>query len=165
MKDYFMIKGYEGFYSISTDGEIINCNNMRVVKQHISTKGYPQVRLNRYGITKQVRVHRLLAETFIPNPNNYPVVNHIDGNKENNNIHNLEWTTISGNVGHAWGAGLNECRGSHNGRALLNDEKVIEILKLKKQGKMNKEIAVEFGVSPNAISSIVNGKTWTHITR
>lgn len=74
----------------------------KILKQSITTKGYLQVVLSREGKSNWYKVHRLVAQTFIPNPENKPQVNHIDGNKINNNINNLEWCTNSENQIHAF---------------------------------------------------------------
>lgn len=76
--------------------------------QHISDKGYKVVSLTKRDMPdKSIPVHRLVAMAFIPNPNNLPQVNHIDGNKENNNVENLEWCDNSYNQIHAYKHGLN----------------------------------------------------------
>ena len=79
------------------------CQNRkpRKIKSRIGTIGYLCVDLNFDGVWKQKYIHRLIAETFIPNPENKPTVNHKDGNKLNNNISNLEWNTYSENNQHA----------------------------------------------------------------
>lgn len=70
------------------------------------SKGYEIVDLYKNGKRKTVRVHRLVAEAFIPNNDNKPEVNHIDGNKHNNNVDNLEWVTKKENCRHAWNNNL-----------------------------------------------------------
>lgn len=108
------IKGYEGLYIVSNLGNIksldrlIICRNNhlrkiygRVLKQFKINSGYYTIKLWTSNKFKQILVHRLVAETFIPNPNCLPEVNHKDGNKENNCINNLEWVTKSENVQHA----------------------------------------------------------------
>lgn len=85
------IKGYEGKYSVTRDGKVIsyfNKNKPRVLKTTLNHKGYKMVRLGR---KKNKAVHRAVAETWIPNPNNMETVNHKDENKLNNNVENLEW--------------------------------------------------------------------------
>lgn len=115
------IPNYEGYYQISNlgrvkslDREIINVNGKiflrkgKVKAQMIDKGGCKRVNLYKDGILKCCPVHRLVAKTFIPNPENKPEVNHIDGNKQNNSVYNLEWCTRSENQQHAWNIGLKE---------------------------------------------------------
>ena len=76
-----------------------------ILKASIDSVGYPVVGLNKEGNVKTVRVHRLVAEAFIPNPENFRVINHIDSDKTNNRIDNLEWCTHRHNTIHAVNAG------------------------------------------------------------
>lgn len=78
----------------------------KILSQSITSKGYLNCGITHDGKTKTMRVHRLVAETFIPNTENKPQVNHIDGNKINNSVNNLEWNTSTENVRHAWRTGL-----------------------------------------------------------
>lgn len=99
------IPGYEGFYQASSFGNIRS--RYRVLKPQQCTNGYLFVCLSVRGKVSQHRVHRLVAMTFIDNPNNYPEVNHIDEDKTNNNISNLEWISVY----------LNRMHGTRNKRA------------------------------------------------
>ena len=90
------IMGYEGLYQVSNFGRIKRTNDY-ILKPWI-TRGYCYVSLSNNGILKKYRVHKLVAQTFIPNPNNLPIVNHIDENKSNNRVDNLEWCTQYENV-------------------------------------------------------------------
>ena len=117
------IKGYEGLYQVSNLGNvrsldaIINCKGAkgidehirygRILKKYIGTTGYYSVNLSKNSKVKIMRVHRLAAIAFIPNPNKYRLINHIDGNKLNNNIENLEWCDYSHNLREAHRLGLN----------------------------------------------------------
>lgn len=86
------IKGYEGIYQISSEGEIYNVREFKTVSTFIKNDGYVCVALtDGNGKVKQHRVHRLVALAFVPNPNNENVVRHIDGNKTNNSVTNLIW--------------------------------------------------------------------------
>ena len=118
-KQWKEIKGYEGKYIISNFGEVIslprtkqnNSNKQYVEPREIcryinKRNGYVYVHLCNDGEERTIRLHRLVAETFIPNPNKLPQINHIDGNKENNRIDNLEWCTASENEKHAYKIGL-----------------------------------------------------------
>lgn len=93
-------------YIITDTGEVFSCNYHRcgkakIIKQHLRGK-YLCVRLYKNKLSYNKLVHRLVAETFIPNPENKEQVNHIDGNKLNNNLSNLEWSTRSENMKHAY---------------------------------------------------------------
>lgn len=94
------ITGYENLYKVSNLGEIYSVRSKRKLKNALNTKKYVQTFLCNDSGYKICRVHRLVAQEFIPNPENMPQVNHIDGNKQNNNVTNLEWTTNSLNQLH-----------------------------------------------------------------
>jgi hypothetical protein len=107
------IKGYEGLYVVNERGEIkalkrkVKKGNSYVTKPEVylklkeNEKGYLKVRLSKNGKAKTYRVHRIVAEAFLENPNNYKEVNHIDENKTNNNVNNLEWCTREQNIEHS----------------------------------------------------------------
>lgn len=98
------IEGFEGLYQISSNGKVISANGIR--ETEISKNGYERITLWKKGKGKHYSIHRLVAMAFIPNPNNYEFVNHIDGNKLNNRAENLEWCNLSQNVQHAYRTGL-----------------------------------------------------------
>ena len=113
------IEGYEGYYEVSNlggansfdrtvkrrDGINIKIKG-RAMKLIINNKGYCETSLCKLCISTNKRLHRLVAEAFIPNQENKPCVNHKDGNKSNNNVDNLEWCTHKENMKHAWDTGL-----------------------------------------------------------
>lgn len=103
------IIGYEGLYKISNLGRIISISRFsfsgRLLKEkfrklNLTKKNYYNIILVKDGNYKSYQLHRLLAINFIPNPNNYPCVNHIDGNSMNNSLDNLEWVTYRENNSH-----------------------------------------------------------------
>lgn len=96
------IKGYEGIYLVSDKGNIKRKGINKNRKFNISRCGYAMVTLYKNGIVKNILVHRIVAQAFLPNFNNLPQVNHIDGNKLNNNIENLEWCTAKDNILHTY---------------------------------------------------------------
>lgn len=107
------IKNYEGLYEVSNLGKVKSLSKRKgfiettdIVLKPRNIKGYLSVHLSKKGITKNLLIHRLVALAFIPNPEDKPEVNHIDGNKKNNCVSNLEWVTKSENDLHAYKLGL-----------------------------------------------------------
>lgn len=117
------IDGYEGIYEVSSFGRIKSLERIiknsgtrsgysklkeRILTPRVNKKrhGYYEISLKKNGMEKRYKVHRLVAMAFIPNPEGKPEVNHIDGNKSNNSILNLEWVTSKENKQHAWQTGL-----------------------------------------------------------
>ena len=88
MKD---VVGYEGLYAVTSCGKVWSYRNKKFLEPHISNRGYFRVNLYKDGKMNHYSVHRLVAEAYIPNPDNLPQVNHKDENKTNNCIQNLEW--------------------------------------------------------------------------
>lgn len=104
------VVGYEEYFKVSSFGKVFSKRSNKILKQHTRKDRRKTVstRLEgRDGPTLCFKVHRLVAEAFIPNPENKPQVNHKDGNPSNNNLSNLEWNTVSENVQHAFDTGLN----------------------------------------------------------
>lgn len=104
------IKNFEGLYEVSNTGLIksLHCGKEKILKQVIRSNNYPYyfIGLLKNGERKYFAVHRLVAQAFISNPNNYEQVDHLDGNKLNNNVDNLEWVTPKENTNRAWNKGL-----------------------------------------------------------
>lgn len=96
--EWKLIEGFDGIYSVSNYGEVRNNKTGKLMKLRKNEKGYLRTSLTKNGNQKSVRVHRLVAQAFIPNPENKPQVNHIDFNKENNCVSNLEWVTNQENA-------------------------------------------------------------------
>lgn len=97
------IEGYEGKYQVSNTGQVRSLNYRRsgeskLLKQDTTNNGYKRVYLSKNGENKRYLIHRLVAMTFIPNPDNLPIVNHKDEDKTNNNVNNLEWCTHEYNM-------------------------------------------------------------------
>ncbi len=126
--------------------------------------GYLTVHLRKNDGTlgKHRKVHRLVAEAFLENPENKPQVNHIDGNKENNNVENLEWVTASENIIHAVSKKLRvAAKGECHSQAKLNEESVIEIKRrYSLRGISQKKLGEIYNVSQSQISRIIRNERW-----
>jgi hypothetical protein len=133
-----------------------------ILKPNPDKNNYLHVILYKNKIKHTKNIHRLVAIAFIPNLKGLPDVNHIDGNKFNCHVNNLEWCTKSYNSKHAYDNNLISAIGEKNGQAKLTDKEVIEIRELK--GKFSQQkISEMFGVSRQLISFIHLRKNWTHI--
>lgn len=95
------IPDLEGLYQVNPKGQVRNRRG-RILKARCRKDGYYQINITKSGKRKTLSVHRVVAEVFIPNPNNYPQVNHIDRNLSHNNKENLEWCTASENMRQTW---------------------------------------------------------------
>lgn len=105
MKTWFPLNNFPG-YEITAGGRVRCAKTKKVKKQSLSDGGYFRVSITKDSKESTMRVHRLVAETFLPNPDNKPYVNHKDGNKQNNKRSNLEWCSQKENVNHAIDTGL-----------------------------------------------------------
>ena len=99
------VKGYEGLYSIDTLGRVYSYKSKRYLAGGSLAYGHQIVCLRRDGAGKNHAVHRLVAEAFIPNPDNLPIVHHVDENPKNNRVDNLQWCTQKENVHHCIASG------------------------------------------------------------
>lgn len=111
------IEGYEGLYQVSNIGRVRSLRNNIILKSKIERSGYERVILSVNNIHKDYYIHRLVANAFIPNPNNYPIVNHKDENITNNRVDNLEWCTQEYNINYGTG---NKKRGLSNTNGKLS---------------------------------------------
>ncbi len=172
------IINYNGLYEISSfervrglDRRVVRKNKGflkikgRILRPAISSSGYLSVSLSKNSRGLTHNIHRLMAEHFIDNPNNYKCVNHLDGNKLNNNIPNLEWCTYSQNSIHAHNSGLmdNKAKGSKSYLSKLNEDDVKNIKKMIRKGLSNKKIKTFYDIDVSTISSIKIGRTWSHV--
>lgn len=169
------IEGYMGIYQISSKGRVkrlagiclAKAGTYRTVKESILTNfpnksrcNYLYVNLNNNGI-KQFRVHRLVAMHFIDNPKNLEQVNHIDGDKNNNTVDNLEWCTNQENMDHARKTNLFKPRfGKNAPNTKLNEEQVKEIKDRLNNKESGRSISKDFNISEGMISLIKHNKNW-----
>jgi hypothetical protein len=168
------IPGYEGRYEMDRDGNVYALfpfkgqPSGRKMNTFRDSLGYVKLSLTHNGQMKQHTVHRLLMLTWCPIENAHErEVNHIDGNKGNNDLSNLEWVTRRENMLHAhfviksWTH--SQVKGEQINTAKLTEDKVREIRRLFKDGQTFQDLAVKFGVTPSNISYIVRGLTWRHV--
>lgn len=151
------------YYTINDLGEIFSDNSGLMKSRNKGDTTYKIVNLSKIDGSKQTfRVHRLVLMAFKPNENmNSLEVNHLDGDKSNNRLENLEWCTKSENQKHAFKTGLNEgSRGEKSNFAKLSKEDIKAIFGLRKLGKTQREIAENFNCTRSNISYILNKKTW-----
>nr|WP_320057866.1 HNH endonuclease [uncultured Bacteroides sp.] len=107
MENWRFVEGNED-YMVSDQGRVLSlkCNETRIMKVDVKNRGYGSIKLCTRGLLIRNLVHRLVAKNFLPNPKNLPEVNHLDGNKLNNRVENLEWCDHYDNVQHALLHGL-----------------------------------------------------------
>jgi hypothetical protein len=165
MIEWKSVKDYENHFSVSNTGLFRNDRTNKVLKQTIHKTGYYLVSTKpngKYGKAKTFRVHREIAIAFLPNIDNKPTVNHIDGNKLNNSISNLEWATHKEQVIHAIENNLvNTLMGSNCHFSRLTDEQVKQVLD--NPHIKNIEFARLFNIDRSAISKLRSGKNWKHL--
>ena len=142
-------------YLVYNDGRIWSNKTHRFMKQ-CSNGQYLKVALCIKGKLKQFLVHRLVAKAFVPNPENKREVNHIDGNKTNNKVSNLEWVTASENQTHAVKTGLKK-HGTDLWNGKFNKEQVIDIIKQHQNGVPCYVLGRKYGCDKTTISAICRG--------
>lgn len=154
------IKDFED-YLISDSGVVIKSSSGRAMSQHVCNHGYPYVFLTKQKKRYIKKVHRLLMEAFVPNPENKATVNHINGIKTDNRLSNLEWATVAENVRHAYANNLGKPpKGEHHCCAILTEDAVRDIRKYK---HTHKHYSLKYGVTEGAILRVIHRKTWKHI--
>ena len=179
MKTWKDVKGFEGFYQISDYGDVKSLDrfdgirkiNGRNIKPSLKQNGYMQIGLRKEGKRKWFSIHRLVAIHFLDNPENKPQVNHIDCNKQNNNVKNLEWVTAQDNYRHAQVNGLmNPPKGENHpyyglfGERSKSAKKVVRYNKETGEKKLYnaKILAKSDGFDVTSISKCCNKKQKTH---
>lgn len=140
-------------------GIMCNLKDMYYAGRKVKGKKYLSIGLSS-TINKHLKIHRMVGEVFIPNPNNYDQINHINAIHDDNRAVNLEWCTGEMNRAHAAQMGLIPCK-EQMPAAKLNMEKVREIRRLYKEGAgSQRSLAKEFGVTKTAIAVIVRNEGW-----
>lgn len=150
------IEGFNGRYQISNLGRVksLNYNNTKqekILVNSLSNRGYYRVSLSLEGQVKQYNVHRLVAEAFIPNPNQLPFINHIDENRTNNNVDNLEWCSVQYN--NTYGTALDKRRISQN--------KPVRCIETQQVFESAKQAGLLLDINPSSISKCCRGQRKT----
>lgn len=157
------VTGFEGLYTIDESGNVYSVRNKRPIKPVLFPSGYEYVHLCKNGNSKIIRLHRLVAEHFIPNPHDYKQVNHINGVKTDNYASNLEWCNSYQNMKHAQETGLFKTAGEDNPSAKLKWKDVHAIRKEYVKGSKEHgthALAKKYNVTNVMISKIVRGECW-----
>lgn len=173
-EEWLPVVDYEEWYSVSNLGRVKRTKAGRatfagkIIKQRVSRKGYMVLHLTRNSVSREFRVHCLVAAAFIGPRSDKMQINHIDGQKDNNHANNLEYVTQSENMRHAFDLGLRNalhCRGRNNHLNVLTEEAVLEIYKLAHEGKIQqRRLGKMFGVHQATIRDIKFGKSWGWLT-
>ena len=147
------IEGYEGKYQVSNLGNVkslsyLGTGKEKLLKPFKTEDGYLFIGLNKNNKRKFYKIHRLVAQAFIDNPNNYPIINHKDENKRNNNMNNLEWCTIKYNINY----------GTATKRRSEKLFKPIYCLELDKYYKSVTQASEELKIKQANISAVLNGR-------
>jgi len=177
------IVGYEQHYEVSNLGRVKSkavfiphtgnwteegyIKKIKIKNLHINRYGYLHVKLCKYGQCKHHLVHRLVGMAFLPEPNKKLQINHIDGNKLNNCVTNLEWATSKENMAHAWQTGLinaDHMQGSRHPKAKITEDDVVVIRNLYQSKLATKqELSDKYGLSVASISDILYKRTWKNV--
>ena len=151
-------------YLIDTEGNIYHAVTMKKRVLKLTPNGYLEIGLKTANKSKWYRVHRLVAQHYIPNPENKPFVNHINGIKTDNRVENLEWVTHTENMKHASETGL--CpKGEMAPVSLYTDDQIRWVCKLMEDGYRNIDIEPITGVNQFTVSLIRGGTCWVHISK
>lgn len=150
-------------YEINELGQVKNKIKGNLLTPFKTTNGYLRIRISDKGA---YQLHYLIALHFIDNPNNYTEINHINGNKLDNSIENLEWSNRSLNMIHAYNKGLakntfKNNKGENHYNSKLKKEDIIKIKEMLKNNITQVEISRQFNVSKQTISNIKNNKNWS----
>ena len=160
------IDGVNKKYTIDTYGNIYDIKEKKYRKPKPNRKGYLKVSFYVNGKDKRFFVHRLVLMTFNPVDGMENLqVNHIDGNKQNNYVGNLEWCTNAENQRHAFQHGLISRKGTKNSQAKLTEKQVLEIAEMIMDGKTNKEISELFNICSETVSTIRTKRHWKDVLK
>lgn len=184
MEIYLPILGYERLYEVSNYGNIRSLDKFqdfplftsggikkqemaprlvkgKQMKTTLAANGYLVIGLFKNKKVSQKLVHRLVAEAFIKNPNNKLTVNHIDSNKQNNMVDNLEWATQKENIMHCIKKGIKStmCKSQYCSNSKVTKDKILAAIEYRNQNMTYKKIGELLGESRKTISNVINKKS------
>lgn len=174
MELWLSIPGFNG-YEVSSIGNVKSSDKNCILKggkfvrkgkilKSSNNGGYRQVVLYANNITPvTIKVHRLVALAFIPNPENKETVNHKNGIKNDNRVENLEWATRSENTKHKYIIGIDSNKGTRHPNSKLTEKDVLKIRTFTTDIKTRISLSIRYGVSTSHIFSIQTRKSWKHI--
>jgi hypothetical protein len=163
------IEGTSSRYFISTFGRLLTMawkgtDQTRVMKPALDARGYPRTMIIQNGRTGTVKLHRLVALAYLPNPLNLPQVNHKNGQKDDNRVENLEWMDGKQNVQHAFARTSRTMEGTKAPNSKLTEAQVLEIrAKYVPRLYSSARLAKEYSMSVAAIKKILQRAHWKHI--
>lgn len=150
-------------YFVTEDGRVINKHGKQL-RTFDNGRGYQILQLRINEKAKNFAVHRLVAELYVPNPDNLPEVGHDDGDKQNNHYRNLVWCTRSQNIKHAYDNDLRSAKGVNNARAVLDESDVVLVCGLLEKGESCQKIHEKTQLPYHAIRSIRRRSSWKDIS-
>mgnify|MGYP001031847954 CR=1 FL=1 len=153
MRELKLVAEFPG-YGVTNDGKVYSYKSNRWLNPYVMKTGYMGVRLSKNKKPKNILVHRLVAELYIPKVSGKNCVNHKDLNKKNNNVKNLEWCTHSENTKHAYDNGALQSTS-----APLTDREAL-VFSMLEAGARVKDIAYKIGMSRQLITHVKMGRTW-----
>lgn len=160
MEEWKDVTGFDN-YQVSNCGRLRNKTTLHILKLTLNRRGYQRTTLQQNGKKCQVVVHRLVAKEFKPNENaDNLTVNHIDGNKLNNHIDNLEWLTNKENLKHADDAGLRNIKGEKHHEAKLTED---DVLNIRNSNESITVLAEYYNMTYQAIYKVRKRLSWKHI--
>lgn len=148
-------------YEVSSLGRVRNKTTNEFKHSTPNPQGYVNLTLYSNGVGKTFVVHRLVAEYFIPNPDNKPLVNHIDACRHNNFTENLEWCTQSENMKHMVNIGNNKDHNGHNNPAAKLTEEQVKVIR--NDDRPGSVLAALYDVSTNVIDNVKNGNSYKNV--
>lgn len=146
-------------YAVTRDGRVYSFISDKFIKSSKNNSGYEGVTLYSNGVSSSYLVHRMVAEVYLENPHDYPCVNHLDGDKDNNNVSNLEWCTYSENNNHALSTGLRDVSNS----LVYEDTLTHKIFQAVMDGWRLIDIAETYGLSKSNVRHILYSGHYDHI--